>query len=93
MQGMKTTKTPANGSAEALNEAIQHAGGLPQFVEKINAPSAGAVKAWRQNGVPAAYCPTIERVTGVVCERLNGRVEWFVLRKALPVAPAANDPA
>lgn len=89
---MNKTQTPADAAA-ALKQAVKEAGGLPEFTAKVGAPSAGAVKAWFRNGVPAGYCPTIERVTGVVCERLQPSVEWQVLRKALPVAPAANDAA
>ncbi len=65
----------------ALNEAIQTAGGLALFAEAVSAPSANAVKAWKRLGsVPADYCPRIERVTGVVCERLRPSVDWAYLR-------------
>lgn len=91
MGAMNTNQTPKARHSDALKEAIRLAGGLASFVSKVKAPSDGAVKAWIRNGVPAGYCPTIERVTGVKCERLNPAVEWTVLRKPLPVAPAAND--
>ena len=74
MAGMEPIK-------EALEEAILKAGGMDFFVASINAPSVNAVKAWkRTNSIPADYCPEIERVTGVVCERLRPSVDWKVLR-------------
>lgn len=79
-------------SKAALDEAIRKAGGLSSFAVKVGAPSDHAVKAWRLNGVPDRYCPTIERITGVACERLSPSVEWYVLRLTHPVPPAANDP-
>lgn len=64
----------------ALNEAITLAGGLAPFAEAVRAPSVHAVKAWRLNQVPEIYCPRIERVYGIKCERLRPDVEWSVLR-------------
>ena len=73
---------------EALDEAIRKAGGISSFAVSINAPSINAVKAWkRSNSVPADYCPTIERVTGVACERLRPSVDWAYLRAAEHLAP------
>ncbi len=70
----------------ALNEAIQKAGGISPFSEAVGAPSVNAVKQWRISGVPTAYCPTIERITGVRCEFLKPDVEWSVLRGTQPEA-------
>ncbi len=70
----------------ALNEAIKKGGGMAAFAASIGAPSIYAVKQWRISGVPTAYCPTIERVTGVSCERLCPKVEWSVLRNTQPEA-------
>ena len=79
MAGMNQVK-------QALETAIGVAGGISAFAEAIKAPSPGAVKAWKRSGsVPADYCPTIERVTGVTCERLRPGVEWAVLRGTAPV--------
>ena len=70
----------------ALNEAIQKAGGISKFSQAVGAPSVNAVKQWRISGVPAAYCPTIERITGVKCELLNPEVEWSAIRNTQPEA-------
>lgn len=83
MAGMNQVK-------QALETAIGVAGGISAFAEAIKAPSPGAVKAWKHSGsVPADYCPTIERVTGVACERLRPGVEWAVLR-GTPTKEAAH---
>lgn len=72
---------------DALNEAIQKAGGLALFAETVHAPSVNAVKSWKRIGsVPADYCPTIERVTGVACERLRPSADWGYLRGTTPKA-------
>ena len=77
---------------EALNEAIQKAGGIAPFADAVNAPSANAVKSWKHLGsVPADYCPHIERVTGVVCERLRPSVDWAYLR-GTTATPAKEAP-
>ena len=66
---------------EALDEAIQKAGGLASFTQVVHAPSDHAVKSWKRVGsVPADYCPAIERATGVPCERLRPSVDWAYLR-------------
>lgn len=65
---------------DALNEAIRIAGGITAFTELVGAPTVGSVKAWRKSGIPPAYCPTIERVTGVPSELTNPSVEWNVIR-------------
>ena len=70
-----------NTPKEAIEEAIAKAGGLEQFAQLVGAPSEHAVKAWKLNRVPSDYCPTIERITGVKCERLRPDVEWPVLRR------------
>ena len=77
----------------ALNEAIQKAGGLALFAETIHAPSVNAVKSWKRIGsVPADYCPTIERVTGVACERLRPSADWGYLRGTAPKATQSTSP-
>lgn len=70
MQGMK----------EHLKSAIKTAGGFKPFSEAVGAPSVHAVRGWLLTRVPADYCPSIERVTGVRCEDLRPDVEWDVLR-------------
>ena len=77
---------------ESLDEAIHKAGGLSQFVRAIRAPSTHAVKSWKRlNSIPADYCPTIERATGVACERLRPSVDWGVLRGTTPKEAAWDD--
>jgi DNA-binding transcriptional regulator YdaS (Cro superfamily) len=48
---------------------------------KICNISKSAVGQWG-NVIPARFCPTIERVTGIPCETLNPSVEWRVLRES-----------
>jgi len=64
----------------ALIRAIEIAGGPTALSVAVRAPSAGAVKQWRISGVPAAYCPAIEKATGIRCEELRPDIEWGVLR-------------
>lgn len=42
----------------------------------------GHVSHWLKVGLPAAYCPTVEKLTGgdVPCEDLAPTVDWSVLR-------------
>lgn len=73
----------------ALEEAIDKAGGVVALANKIGVPPS-APSMWRKReSVPAEYCPAIERVTGVRCERLRPSVAWDVLRmQAAPEAEA-----
>lgn len=64
-----------------LNVAIDNAGGTLAFSNAVKAPSTKAVQAWKLTQVPAAYCPDIEALTGVRCEKLRPDVNWAVLRK------------
>ena len=50
---------------------------------KICNVSKSAVGQWG-NVIPARFCPTIEKVTGIPCETLNPQVEWSVLRESKP---------
>lgn len=70
----------------ALQEAIRAAGGIPSFAKAVHAPSVHAVKSWiRIGSVPADYCPTIERITGVPVERLRPSCkDWAYLRGTHP---------
>ena len=40
------------------------------------------VQQWAVNGVPAEYCPEIEKLTEVRCELLNSKVDWAYLRNS-----------
>lgn len=44
------------------------------------------VQQWRLNGVPAEYCPEVEKLTGVTCEELNEKVDWAYVRSTSPQA-------
>ncbi len=69
-----------DGSMDALEEAIAVAGGVGALALKIGV-AASAPSMWRKRqSVPAEYCPSIERATGVRCERLRPAVPWDVLR-------------
>lgn len=47
--------------------------------------ATSAPRMWAtRNKVPAEHCPSIERITGVQCEKLRPDVEWWVLRGVLP---------
>lgn len=43
--------------------------------------------------VPAEYCPDIEHLVGraVMCEDLNPRVNWAVLRNSPPYQPSSSE--
>ena len=68
-------------SVEALREAIRLYPTLKAFSEALGLRYQ-VVQQWLTNGVPADYCPDIERLTnGVVrCERLRSSVDWTYLR-------------
>ena len=62
--------------------AIERLGGLTQAGQSLGV-SKGVVFQWRLRGqVPAEYCPSIEKLTGVLCEELNSKVDWKYLRSA-----------
>lgn len=74
---------------EALNQAIDRAGlTIAGFAQTLGVRQS-AVSNWRsrmaigtQEVVPAEYCPEIERMTGVRCERLNPLVDWGYVRRS-----------
>jgi len=65
---------PSIGSQSALAALLSKEMGRP-FRQ-------GHVSHWLKVGVPAAYCPTIEKLTDgqVRCEELAPDVDWAVLR-------------
>ncbi len=69
-----------------LERAIQAAGSMQALASQLGV-TKGAVFQWKlpNRKVPAAYCPTIERVTGVKCEELRPDVDWAYLRNASQV--------
>lgn len=77
------TETPV----DALAAAVKIASGQSSLAEKLSALSPQPVsqaRVWnwinRDQRAPAEMCPLIERVTGVVCERLRPDVDWGYLR-------------
>ena len=62
----KKTQACLNAHMEALNEAIQRAGGVGKLAEAIGTKSS-VVSNWRQRKTlpPPEYCPAIEQITGV----------------------------
>lgn len=83
-------------SPEALAKAIAFAGTPTKLAALITEAMPHLVKPvlrqhignWLESKlVPANYCPTIERVTGVRCEDLCPTTDWAVLRASgVPVA-------
>lgn len=70
----------------ALDRAIMIAKGKTALMRQLNErghkiTSHNTISQWRENGVPAMYCPDIEDLTGVRCEELNARTNWSVIRK------------
>ena len=77
------TETPV----DALTDAVRLADGQSSLAEKLSAVAQAPVsqaRVWnwinRDHRAPAEMCPLIERVTGVVCERLRPDVDWAYLR-------------
>ena len=74
---------------EALELAIERAGTQTALGAKLGSSiKTGHFFYWLRRGVPAEYCPAIERETGVRCEDLCPGVDWAVLR-ATPAEAAA----
>lgn len=73
-------KTPSH---EALSKAIALYPTLRAFADVLEVRYQ-VVQQWLVNGVPAEYCPQIERLTNgaVRCEDLNDKVDWAYLRAA-----------
>ena len=70
-------------STDYLLKAIRIAGGVSAMAKALGLRQS-TVSNWLYRGqVSAAKCPSIERLTGVKCERLRPDVEWAVLRKGV----------
>jgi DNA-binding transcriptional regulator YdaS (Cro superfamily) len=70
---------------KAIEQAILRAGSKAALMQKLNErgfeiKSVNVVSQWIENGVPAKYCPDIEDLTGVPCERLCPEVRWGLVR-------------
>lgn len=72
---------------EALARAIDIVGSQSRLAREIGGGITQAhVHYWltQAHVVPAEYCPAIERIVKreVLCEELNPRVDWWVLRQS-----------
>jgi DNA-binding transcriptional regulator YdaS (Cro superfamily) len=66
---------------EALEKAIEKAGGIAALASLIGVATSSP-SMWKARGrVPAEHCPAIEKETGVRCEDLRPDVNWSVLRR------------
>lgn len=81
--------SPDTRAVAALRRAIGHANIGSQtnlatlLSRELGRPfRQGHVSHWLKVGVPAAYCPTVEKLTdgAVKCEELAPEVDWAVLR-------------
>lgn len=79
--------TPATG----IIKAIACFRTLQAFCDALDVPYK-RVQGWVRNGVPAQYCPEIEKLTGVQCEELNDRVDWAYVRANKRTKPRAIAP-
>ncbi len=84
--GIMSETTEAPTWRTALLAAIDKAGGKTALMRQLNESSDwqiashNVISQWVENGVPAKYCPDIERLTGASCESLCPSVNWAVLR-------------
>jgi len=76
---MQAPETPR----DALKEAIDFCGGQAALAASLGLRQQHIWNWLNRDGsaIPAQYCPSIERVTGVRCERLRPDVDWKVLRQ------------
>lgn len=72
---------------EALASAIAKYPSLKAFAGELDVPYQ-TVQQWLKNGVPAEYCPRIEKMTDgdSLCEDLNSRVDWTYIRSTAKLA-------
>lgn len=84
---------------DALLEAVRCAGSQSAFAERLTEVAPEAVsqaRVWnwlnRDKKAPAEFCPLIERIAGVACERLRPDVDWAYLRTPTKPAPKKQAP-
>jgi DNA-binding transcriptional regulator YdaS (Cro superfamily) len=69
---------------EVVKAVIKHLDGPVKAAQILGVPGGRyqTVQQWALNGVPAEWCPVIERVTRrkFRCEELRPDVEWEVVR-------------
>jgi DNA-binding transcriptional regulator YdaS (Cro superfamily) len=67
-----------------IDRAATICGGVTKLADAIGV-SVQTVINWRERGIPAERCPSIERATreageAVLCEELKPGIEWEALR-------------
>lgn len=70
-----------------IDKAIGFFGSASALAKTLKV-TKGAVHQWRVAGkVPAPRCPEIEKLTqrSVLCEELNGEIDWAYIRTPLEV--------
>ncbi len=74
----------------ALRKAIDTAGGATKLAQALGI-SVQRLTNWLERGVPAEWCPIIERACGgaVRCEELRPDVAWGILREPCDCGPEA----
>jgi DNA-binding transcriptional regulator YdaS (Cro superfamily) len=68
-------------SHAALANAIGKYPTLRAFSDAIDVPYQ-VVQQWRINGVPPQFCSRIEKLTGVLSEDLNDKIDWGYYRNS-----------
>ncbi|PRP68593.1 hypothetical protein BUE93_21365 [Chromobacterium amazonense] len=79
---------------EQIRIIVQAAGGPAVVADELRI-SYSAVTNWSvRKSIPAAYCPTLERLTNGAwrCEQMRPDVEWEVLRKQPGFSSVAQIP-
>lgn len=68
--------------SDSVEAAAKILGSQAELAKLLNV-TRGAVSQWKSSVVPAKHCPVIEQRTGILCERLNPRVDWSVTRQSV----------
>lgn len=81
----------------AAKRAIDILGGPSKAARRLDVKDHRyqTVQSWLANGVPAKYCPAVERETTlegqpVLCEELCNEADWSVLRTKHPRKPSEH---
>ncbi len=77
------TSGELSSAPTALERAFVLLGGPSKLARLLGIKRPSTVTNWVKRGVPAEYCPAIERLTHgeVKCESLNCKVDWGYLRR------------
>ncbi|KAA1012991.1 helix-turn-helix domain-containing protein [Paraburkholderia panacisoli] len=74
--------TNTKPESEAMRRAIKEAGGLKALADALG-EQPNTVSNWINRGAPIDKCPSIEHITGVLCEELRPEYDWAMFRKVL----------